>query len=120
MQSGGIQHLVPWLNCLCQVHGGLDLFAVIFKHCTLSGRPFFPHTHEHLFSLFAVFHQLLYHWMVQGCVSEEAADVRVSPPQVVRDDLAATQIIDFKAEVAIALVRFVESSVGVFTQERSA
>jgi len=54
--------------------------------------------------------------MVNWCVSEQRADVRVRSPQVMTDDLTAPKVVYLETEVKMALVRFEQSRIRVSTK----
>lgn len=56
--------------------------------------------------------------MVYWSIGEYTSNVDVSSPQVVSDDLAATEVINVKAQLTIAFIRLEHWRVGVCSQVR--
>ena len=54
--------------------------------------------------------------MVDGCVGEQTANVRMSTPQVMADHLTAAEITDLNAEMTTALVRLEQRRVRIRTK----
>jgi len=54
--------------------------------------------------------------MVDGCVGEQTADVRMSTPQVMADHLTAAEVTDLNAEMTTALVRLEQRRIRIRTE----
>jgi hypothetical protein len=92
-QSNETMSMLPPTDNTADVPSARWRHVIAFIRCNWCVHSLFLHT------------QIVNGWMIHRCICEYTSNVGVRSPQMMSDHLATSKIVDFKAELAITLIR---------------